>query len=144
MSFGIGVGDIIATVGLLERIACEFRNYRDAPSHFQQVGIELQLLHRTLTRLLRIEPQDDEEKEWLEQIRAVALQCHQPLLNFQEKIRPRESALGLGRRNRTIALSTIGYRLHWSLIARKDLEELRKSLLAGMTAINMMLGMQQL
>lgn len=144
MSFGFGIGDVIAVVGLLERVAKEFRSYRDAPSHFQQIGSELHLFRRALVRILEIEPQDDEEKEWLEQVRAIALRCHQPLSDFIDKMRPKENIIGLNHRRRTMALSTVGYRLHWSLIAKKDVEELRTMIGSGMIAINMMLGIQQL
>ena len=144
MSFGFGVGDIIAVVNLLERVTNEIRNYRDAPIHVQQLGSEMHLLHRALQRLLMIEPQDKEDTEWLEHIRAIAIHCQQPLLSFIEKMRLKESSFGLGNRRTTTALSTIGYRLHWSLITRKDMDELRKVIMAGIAAINMMLGMQQL
>lgn len=144
MSFGFGVGDFIAVVNLLERVANELRNYRDAPFHFQQVSAELHLFHRALSRILKIESEDKEDRELLEQIRAIAIQCRQPLLSFIEKMRLKESISGLSNRGRTIALTTVGRRLHWSLIARKDVDELRQVVVAGMTAINMMLGMQQL
>ena len=68
----LGVGDVIAVGSLLNRIAVEIQSYRDAPSHFQSVGIELRLFHRALARLLEVEPQDEEEKLWLDQVRLIA------------------------------------------------------------------------
>ena len=72
------------------------------------------------------------------------MQSHQPLLAFIEKMRSRDNTVGVGSRRTTMALATFGRRLHWSLIARKDIEELRKVVTAGMISVNMMLGMQQL
>ena len=131
-------------MGLLERIAVEFKSFRDAPIHFLQTSAELRLFRRALQRLLSIQPQDEEDKEWLDQIRATAIQCHQPLLTFIEKMRLKEETLGVNNGRRAMALTTLGRRLHWSLIAKKDLDELRKVVVAGMTAVNMMLCMQQL
>jgi hypothetical protein len=45
-------GEIIAVLGLFERVVLELRNYRDAPAHFQQLSVELDLLSSTLSYLL--------------------------------------------------------------------------------------------
>ncbi|MCJ1472303.1 hypothetical protein MMC13_000950 [Lambiella insularis] len=142
MSFGYAVGDVIAILNLFERVAIEVRNYRQAPQHFQQLAVELHLLQQTLHQLLRVEPSDDEEKEQLERIRAVALHCHQPLQAFINKMRPSERSLGPVQSAGT--LSTIGRRLHWSLVTRNDVDDLRKVVLAELTAVNVLLGVQQL
>lgn len=102
---------------------------------------ELKLFQRGLARLLEIEARDEEETDWLEQVRLIALKCHQTFLNFLEAMRPKENATGLSIHQRTGTLSMIEHRLHWSLIARKDAGELRKTIVAGMTLINMMLAM---
>ena len=142
MSFGFAVGDVVAILNLFERVVVEVRNYRNAPRHFQQLATELHLLQTTLQRLLHVEPADDEERAHLEYIRAIAIHCSQPLQAFVAKMRPSERSLGHIRSTGT--LSTIGTRLHWSLITRQDVEEVRKVVLTEMTAINMLLGMQQL
>ena len=142
MSFGFAVGDVIAVVQLFERVATEVRNYRDAPQHFQQLGTELHLLQRTLQRLLQVEPNDEDEREQLEQIRAIALHCHQPVQAFIHKMRPSNVSLGHVSSSRT--LSTIGRRLHWSLVTRGDVDELRKVIMSEMVAVNMLLAIQQL
>ena len=142
MSFGYAIGDIVALLSLFERVAIEVRNYQNAPRHFQQLAAELKLLQTTLHRLLQIEPSDEEEKQQLECTRAVAIHCSLPLQAFVAKMRPKEPILGHRRSAGT--LSTIGTRLHWSLVTRRDVEELRSVVLAGMTAINISLGMQQL
>ena len=142
MSFGYAVGDVIAILNLFERIVVEVRNYRDAPRHFQQLGAELHLLQTTLQRLLQAEPADDEEHAHLQHIRAIAIHCSQPLQAFVAKMQRSEK--GLGHRRSAGTLSTIGTRLHWSLITKNEVEEVRKVILTEMAAINMLLGMQQL
>ena len=142
MSFGYGTGDVIAILNLFERVALEVRRYRTAPQHFQQLGAELQLLQRTLQRLLQTNPSGADEVEQLEHIRAIAIHCHQPIQAFINKMRPSEKSLGHSRSSTT--LSTIGCRLHWSLITKKDVDELRKVVMSEMVAINVLLGMQQL
>ena len=142
MSFGFSVGDVITVLNLFERVAVEVRNYRDAPRHFQQLGAELQLLRTTLQRLLQLQPGGEEEKEQLEHIRAIAMHCHQPLLSFINKMRPNEASLGPSRS--MVTLGSIGRRLHWSLITRNDVDELRKVIMAEMTAINLLLAVQQM
>ena len=142
MSFGYGVGDVIAILNLLERVAVEVRNYRDAPRHFQQLGAELHLVQRTLQRLLQIEPIGEEDFGQIEQIRAIAIHCHQPLQAFVNKMRPSEKSLGHIRSSST--LSAVGRRLHWSLITKNDVDELRKVIMSEMVTINTLLGIQQL
>ena len=144
MSFGFAIGDFIAVLNTLERVAIEVRAYRDAPTHFQELASELHLFKRALSRLQEIEPDHEDEKDRLEHLRAMALHCQQPLLTFIEKMRLKESSIGLSHQRKAMTLSTIGSRLHWSLVTRKDVDELRRVVMGGMTMINMMLGFQQL
>ncbi|KAI1039544.1 hypothetical protein LB505_002594 [Fusarium chuoi] len=141
MSLGYGVGDVIAVLGLFERIAIELRNYKDAPTQFQQLRTELDLLRGTLKRVLSLEPEGDAERETLEQIRAIVICCAQPLQSMADKMRSKESSLGHFRTTRSLV--SIGTRLHWSLIDQTDVEGLRKILLSQMAAINTLLSIQQ-
>lgn len=140
MSFGYGAGDVIAILGLFERIAIELRNYKDAPTQFQQLRTELNLLWGTLKRVLSLEPEGDAERETLEQIRAIVIYCVQPLQSMADKMRSIESSLGHFRTTRS--LGSIGTRLHWSMIDQSDIEELRKILLSQIAAINTLLSVQ--
>ena len=142
MSFGFGIGDAVAILDLLKRVAEIVHSYRDAPQHFQNLGVELQLLHRALQRLFEVQPCCEDERQQLEQIRAIAMHCQQPLLAFIDKMRPSETSLGPMRS--LGALSTIRKRVHWSLVTRKDVNELRQVLISEMAAINMLLAVQQL
>ncbi|KAG4270567.1 hypothetical protein FPRO04_02548 [Fusarium proliferatum] len=140
MSFGYGVGDVITVLGLFERIAIELRNYKDAPSQFEQLRAELDLLRGTLKGVLSPEPEGDAERETLEQIRAIVIYCAQPLQSMADKMRSKESILGHFRTTRS--LGSIGTRLHWSMIDQSDIEELRKILLSQMAAIKTLLSVQ--
>lgn len=142
MSFGFGVGDIIAVLGLFERVAREIEQYQTAPRHFQQLQVELGLMQSTLSHVLQIQPQSPDETASIEQIRAIALHCQQPLLDFIEKMRRREPSLGNFRTAGTLA--AVGNRLHWSLVSRADVEGLRRVLLSEMLALNVLLGAHQL
>ena len=137
----IGVGDVIALVGLVERVATELRHYRDAPAHFQQASAELHFFRAVLSRLLKMDSDDGEDPEWLGLIRASAIRCQKPLVEFLEKLKPKDTLLGLGHRGTTLSLTAVKHRLHWSLIARKDLEDLREVVT---TTIIMLVGMQQM
>jgi hypothetical protein len=141
MSFGYGVGDVIAVLGLFERIAIELRNYKDAPMHFQQLRAELDLLRGTLKRALSLEPESDAERETLEQIRAIVIYCAQPLQSMADKMRSKESSLGHFKTTRS--LRSVGTRLHWSMIGLDDVQELRKTVMSQMAAINVLLSVQQ-
>ena len=142
MSFGFAIGDVIATLNLLERVVLEVRNYRDAPRHFQQLSSELHLLQTAIQQVLQADPADDTNHAHLDHIKAVARHCSLPLQEFLAKMRLREQGLGQIRSAGT--LGTIGMRLHWSLIARRDVEELRKVVLTEMTAISILLGIRQM
>ncbi|KAI0377775.1 hypothetical protein F5Y04DRAFT_291644 [Hypomontagnella monticulosa] len=142
MSFGCAVGDVIAVLGLFERVSIELRNYKNAPAHFQQLTAEIDLLRSTLQHVLRLNPGNQAEIQTLEQIRAIAMHCLQPLQALADKMQVKENSLGHFRTTRS--LSTVGTRLHWSMIAQKDVDELRKVILSEMVAITMLLSVQQL
>lgn len=141
MSFGFGVGDFLAVLGLFERIAIELKNYRDAPAQFQNLSVELDLLQRTLMHVVQAQKDDQEDKQILEQIRAIVSHCHQPLQAFIDKLLSKERSLG---HYRTARLNDVGIRMKWSIVTQKDVEELRKVMLSEMAAINMLLSVQQL
>jgi hypothetical protein len=142
MSFGYAVGDVIAILNLFERVVIEIRNYRDAPHHFQQLSVELDLLRNTIRQVLSLQTSDEEEKACLDRIRAIAIFCQQPLQTFIDKMQTKEKSLGHFRATRT--LSTLGTRLHWSLITRNDVDDLRKTILSQLLAINVLLGSLQM
>lgn len=142
MSFGYAVGDLIAVLGLFERIAIELRNYKDAPSHFQELSVELDLLRGTLQHVLRISAEDGTDQQTLERIRAIVIHCMRPLQEMTNKMQSKEASLGHFRTTRS--LSSIGTRLHWSMIAKGDVDEMRKIIISQMLAINTLLSVQQL
>ncbi|KAH7211300.1 hypothetical protein BKA60DRAFT_651155 [Fusarium oxysporum] len=142
MSFGYAVGDVIAILGLFERIAIELRNYKDAPMHFQRLCAELDLVRSTLKHVLILEPESPAERQTLEKVRAIIMHCGQPLQSMAEKMRAKESSLGHFKTTRS--LSSIGTRLHWSMIAQGDVEELRKTIMSQMAAIDILLSVQQI
>lgn len=142
MSFGYAVGDVCAVLNLVERVAYEVRNYRNAPAHFQQLRLELDLMRSTLQQVISIEPADQVEHTNLQRIRAIAIHCLQPLQGFISKIQGKEASLGHFRTTRS--LSSVGTRLHWSLISKADVEDLRKTILSEMVAINLLFSMQHL
>jgi hypothetical protein len=135
-------GEIIAILGLFERVVIELRNYHDAPAHFQNLRAELDLLSSALRHALQLRPENDEERQTLDKVGAIAMHCLQPLQTMADKMRTKENSLGHFRTSQSIV--NIGTRVHWSLIARKDVDELRKVVLAEMVAINMLLSAQQL
>ncbi|KAK4197370.1 hypothetical protein QBC40DRAFT_299396 [Triangularia verruculosa] len=135
-------GEIIAVLGLFERVVMELRNYKDAPAHFQQLSIELDLLSSTLRHATHLRPSNDDERQTLDKVGAIAMHCLIPLQAMVNKMRAKESSLGHFRTTRSLA--SIGTRLHWSMISRKDIDGLRTTILSEMVAINMLLSAQQL
>ena len=138
MSFGYAVGDVVAVLGLFERIAIEIRSYRDGPNHFQQLQAELEMHRTTLQSILTLEPTCLKDFVIIQRIRAIALHCRFPLQQFIDQMHGKEHALGNFRTTR--GLAAIGTRLHWSLIGSKDVDGLRNTLLSRMLAINLLQG----
>ncbi|KAK4160655.1 hypothetical protein QBC43DRAFT_325015 [Cladorrhinum sp. PSN259] len=141
MSFGYAVGDVVAVLGLFERIAIEIRSYRDGPNHFQQLQAELEMHRTTIQSILTVEPTCLKDFVIVQRIRAIALHCRLPLQQFLDQMHGKEQALGNFRTAR--GLTAIGTRLHWSLIGKKDVDELRNTLLSRMLAINLLQGQLQ-
>ncbi|KAK3314160.1 hypothetical protein B0H66DRAFT_594935 [Apodospora peruviana] len=108
-------GEIIALLGLFERVFLELLNYRDAPAHFQQLTIELDLLSSTLRHASQLRPSNDDERQTLDKIGAIAMHCLIPLQAMADKMRVKEGSLGHFRTTRSLA--NIGARLHWSMIS---------------------------
>ncbi|KAK3897394.1 hypothetical protein C8A05DRAFT_19829 [Staphylotrichum tortipilum] len=85
-------GEVITILGLVERVAVEFRNYKDAPEDFQNLGVELDLLRSTLRHVLPLRPKDNDERLTLNKVRAIAAHCLQPLQAMADKLRAREGS----------------------------------------------------
>ncbi|KAL9087610.1 MAG: hypothetical protein Q9165_006534 [Trypethelium subeluteriae] len=142
MSFGFGVGDVLAVLSLLERVIIEIRHFKQAPLHFQQLQVELELLRNTLSQILKLQPENVVEFEFMGRIRAITLLCHRALEVFIDKMISKSHSLGCFRTANT--LSSMGARLHWSMVARKDVSELRDVIISMNTSILMLLGMLQI
>jgi hypothetical protein len=140
MSFGYAVGDVVAVLGLFERVAIELRNYRDAPSHFAQLSVEIDFLRGTMRHVLALTPENEAERDIFERVRAVSMHCLQPLRTLADKMLSKEASLGHFRTTRSIA--HIGTRMHWSMVARKDVDELRQIILSQTIAIDTLLTVQ--
>ncbi|KAK0733204.1 hypothetical protein B0T26DRAFT_669632 [Lasiosphaeria miniovina] len=143
MSLGFPVGDVVAILSLLERIIAEIRSYHGAPRHFQQLLAELEMHSRTIQTLLSIEPTHAADHEIVDRLRAISLHCSQSLQNFLAKMHGLEKDLGPFRVT-TPTLQSIGARLNWSMVGKKDVDELRKILQSKMLAINILQGTLQL
>ncbi|KAL6699471.1 hypothetical protein J3F84DRAFT_185442 [Trichoderma pleuroticola] len=141
-AYGHAVSDVIAVLGLFERIAIELRNFKNAPVHFQQLGAEIDLLQNAMRHTLRLIPQNDGHRETLERVRAIVMHCLTPLQALVNKMRIKESSLGHFRTSKS--LSNIGTRIHWSMIAKQDIDEVRMTITSETVAINMLLIAQSL
>jgi len=142
MNFGVSVGDIIAVVGLVERVAKEVRSYKDAPSRFQNLAAELDLLQSAFRNVMQLQPFHIADIGHVDHIRALVIHCQQPLQQFIDKMHLQESSLGHKRLGPSF--TAFRTRLHWSLIEQSDIEDLRQVVLSHIAAVNMMLGMYQL
>lgn len=94
MSFGFGVGDLLAALHLFEQVGKELRNYRDAPVRFQQLQGELELLRKSLLQVLHTQPADIAEARTWDCIWAITIHCHGPLQTFLDKMHSAEASLG--------------------------------------------------
>ncbi|KAL7954942.1 hypothetical protein V8C34DRAFT_327744 [Trichoderma compactum] len=72
-AYGHAISDLIAVLGLFERVAIELRNFKNAPAHFQQLGAEIGLLQNAMRHAVRLIPQNDSHRETLERVRAISL-----------------------------------------------------------------------
>lgn len=65
-----------------------------------------------------------------------------PVQQFLEKMKVKEDTLAM--RGSPRSFNAVRTQLHWSLVARKGVEELRKTVISALMAINVLLGVQQL
>ncbi|KAI8629558.1 hypothetical protein F5Y19DRAFT_475545 [Xylariaceae sp. FL1651] len=152
MSFGYSVGDIIAIAGVIERIVNEVKAYKSAPLHFQRLAIELGFLSSVCKQVFDLRPSLPDEIQYVERIRAIAMQCLAPLQDFEARMAKYENTLGTdaGSRVSFINIKTkrrkirdFGKRLHWSAIEQHDVDKLRAILTSEILAINTLLTMAE-
>ncbi|KAF5662785.1 hypothetical protein FDENT_13288 [Fusarium denticulatum] len=139
------IGDLIAVAGLIERIIVEVKSYKEAPHHFQRLAIELDFLSKVCHQAFHLVSSHAAEQARLERVRAIALQCLGPLQEFEEKMRRYENTLGpinCSDNGRKGWVRSFKKRLHWSAIARHEVDELRAVLTSEILAINTLLTMQ--
>jgi hypothetical protein len=88
----------------------------------------------------------------LQRIRAISIQCLGPLRAFEEKMRKFDSVLGVDnwkggsgdiKSSAQRKLESFRKRLHWSMIEKREVDELRAILASEILAINTLLGTQQ-
>jgi hypothetical protein len=145
---------VIAIAGLVERIVLEVKSYRAAPLHFRRLAIELDFLGQVCSQIFDLRPSLPDELAHIERIRAIAVQCLGPLRAFEEKMKGYENSLGLhigshsprlggfGKRKRFMnKVADFKHQLHWSVIARQEVDELRAILTSEILAINTLLTM---
>jgi hypothetical protein len=140
------IGDFVAIAGVIERIVVEVRSYKEAPLHFQRLAIELGFLSKVCHQAFDLRPSGADDLAQLERIRAIALQCLGPLREFEERMRGYQNALALGasgnKASRRERWSRVKKRLHWSAIARFEVDALRAILTSEILTINTLLSMQ--
>ncbi|KAM5386027.1 uncharacterized protein FOBCDRAFT_208364 [Fusarium oxysporum Fo47] len=142
---GGSIGDLIAIAGLIERIVVEVKSYKEAPHHFQRLAIELDFLSKVCHQAFHLIPSRVGEQARLERVRAIALQCLGPLQDFEKKMRSYDNTLGPGNcigKSKQGWIQNFKKRLHWSAIARHEVDELRAILTSEILAINTLLTMQ--
>jgi hypothetical protein len=143
---------VIAFAGLIERIIVEVKSYQSAPEHFQRLALELSFLSQVCIQIHQLEPTSSGEMAHLQRIRAISIKCLGPLRAFEEKMRKFDSVLsadnwkgGSGdiKSSAQRKLESFRKRLHWSMIEKREVDELRAILASEILAINTLLGTQQ-
>ncbi|MCJ1285648.1 hypothetical protein MMC26_004989 [Xylographa opegraphella] len=166
MSFGFGVGDLLAIANTIERIVSEIKSYRSAPSSFQRLAIELELLTKTCTQILQIQPIEADDATRMDNIRKSMCLCLGPLKAFAEKMRSSEDSLGVSKwlaenhgalnddddpdgnggqaHQNTLRrrLRSVKDRIHWSMIESKEIDELRAVVAGQLVAVDTLLNVR--
>lgn len=147
--------DILAIAGTIERIFGEIKSYREAPDHFRRLAVELDFLGKVCNQVFTLQPTLPDEWAQVERLRAISMQCLGPLHSFEEKMRSYHNTFGI-QADQTCTPSTscswtirdlrhrkarVAQRLHWSAIARHEVDELRAILTSEILAINTILTM---
>jgi hypothetical protein len=128
----------------------EIRAYQAAPLHFQRLALELGFLSSVCKQVFELRPSLPDERLYIERIRAIAIQCLGPLQQFQAKMANFENTLGIdgtqcsairNKKRKRESFKHFRKQLHWSAIARHDVDELRAILTSEILAINTLLTM---
>ncbi|CZR63117.1 uncharacterized protein PAC_13014 [Phialocephala subalpina] len=135
--FGVGVGDFIAVGKLIKQIVVELQENGEAAPQYQGLLLELEALSRALALLETLQPAKHELIQ-LSAIRAAAITCKRPLEEFLSKIWKFESRLGIfnARDNRYKGFAR---RMHFSMMYKDEIKELRSILGIHVATINLLL-----
>jgi len=139
---------MIAIVNSTNRIIYEVNSYRSDPHHFQRLSIELGFISKVCTQILSLEPSLPSETIQLQRIRAIVMQCLGPIQDFEKKMRRYDRSLATDawkNENKGVGERVKEYkrRLHWSMIERKEVDELRAILASEILAVNTLLSVQE-
>lgn len=139
---------MIAGVNLANRIISEVNSCRSAPHHFQRLSIELGFISKLCTQILSLEPSIPSEAIQLHHIRAIIMQCLGPIQDFEQKMSRYDGTLGVDawkNENKGICerLKEYKTKLHWSMIERKEVDELRAILASEILVVNTLLSVQE-
>lgn len=141
MSFGWSVGDILAAVGLLNKIRVALKDAGGASSGYQDEIAFLQSLVVTLRHLdsLHLAPIDPEIAATLQKH---CLQVRKPLDAFLQNAQRRFAVLG----NTTpwADVSSVHYKIRWELSTSKQVKGLREKISGNLDAIQIALSQQTL
>lgn len=102
-------------------------------------------------QVFTLQPTLCEERSQIERIRAIAMHCLGPLRAFEDKMRSYDNTFGIHGAAYASGVGAGGLlkmrsfkkRLHWSAIARHEVDELRAVLTSEILAINTLVTMHE-
>lgn len=103
-------------------------------------------------QVFTLQPTLCEERSQIERIRAIAMHCLGPLRAFEEHMRSYDNTFGIhgaayasgtAAGGGLLKFRNFKKRLHWSAIARHEVDELRAVLTSEILAINTLVTMHQ-
>ena len=155
-AFGFSVGDFISAISgwtipsffeptmlilnfpdLIKKICRSLRQVGGASADYQHAIIELRGLENILQQLEALEPTED-NINYVNAIRGMALACQLPLRNFMTKLDKYESALGPFA-ERT-SFRGVGRKAKWAVSFAGEVEKLRALVVAKHISINLLLA----
>jgi hypothetical protein len=140
MSFSWSVGDIIAALQLVHKVAVALKDMGGASSEYQDILIFLGTLSATLQNLKSLQeaPLDPDLANNLGQL---CEQVKSPLISFCERIKS-SFERDLGTESTRLRFLSTGCKLQWALTTSKKVRDLREKIGAPIAAIGIVLGHQ--
>ena len=138
-AFGFSVGDFVAGIELITKVAKALRTVNGAAARYQQTVLELESVEALLRRVQAFYSRTSDQ-DLVRNVQLCGLLCHAPLAKFFEKIRKFEATLTYTPVSSVpLLVGRAGRKVQWAVVVEDEVAKLKASIGPQLTTIGLYL-----